>query len=311
MKVFLIGGTGFLGSRVAARLAARGHAVTLLTRSPDRARQQREQGGYQTVVGDILDLESFRGELPPQDVVVFMVMPAFQVGSRITHREFLSLQRVTTAMYANAMELARQLRAVLIATSGASFHTEGADVATEEWPIDRRGLAGLGAGADPLFAEALRTGSPPLVLMLPGQIYGNGGIFRKMMYEWAKQGRNRVIGSGQNCIPRIHVDDCANAYVKAVELLPVGERLIIADDTPCTVSEFSDYLAECMGVRRPGHVPGFLVRLAVGALTYQTIVMNCRVSNARARQVLDWQPAYPSYREGLRAVITEIEGAER
>lgn len=37
MRIFLAGGTGVLGRRIAARLVADGHAVTVMARSPQRA----------------------------------------------------------------------------------------------------------------------------------------------------------------------------------------------------------------------------------------------------------------------------------
>ncbi|MCL4516790.1 MAG: hypothetical protein M1379_14585 [Firmicutes bacterium] len=56
--------------------------------------------------------------------------------------------------------------------------------------------------------------------MLPGQIYGPGGLFQTM-YGWMKEGKYRVIGSGKNYIPKIHVEDCAEAYVKPDHGVPL------------------------------------------------------------------------------------------
>jgi nucleoside-diphosphate-sugar epimerase len=164
--------------------------------------------------------------------------------------------------------------------------------------------------ADPLIAEAAKRGSPPLVQMLPGEIYGPGGLFRTM-YEWMKKGRYRVIGSGQNYVPRVYVEDCAEAYAMVLEKMPLGERFIVADDGPCTFREFADFMADCMNVPRPKSVPGFIIRIVLGNLLHQTATMNCRVSNAKAKKVLDWKPEYPTYREGLPATVRELQARER
>lgn len=42
-------------------------------------------------------------------------------------------------------------------------------------------------------------------------------------------------------------------------------------------------------------------------LMYETITMNCRVSNAKAKKQLEWKLKYPTYREGLPATIQELE----
>jgi len=144
--------------------------------------------------------------------------------------------------------------------------------------------------------------------MLPGQIYGPGGLFQ-LMYDWMKQGKYRVVGSGDNYIPRIHVDDCAEAYVQVLDKMPIGERFIIADDRPYTVREFSDFMADCMNVPRPKSVPGFILRLMLGKLLYQNLTMNCRVSNTKAKIEFGWKLKFPSYREGLPETVKALEKA--
>jgi nucleoside-diphosphate-sugar epimerase len=44
----------------------------------------------------------------------------------------------------------------------------------------------------------------------------------------------------------------------------------------------------------------------IGRLPLETITMNCRVSNAKAKRMLAWQPAYPSYRDGLKRTIEQL-----
>lgn len=114
------------------------------------------------------------------------------------------------------------------------------------------------------------------------------------------------MGKGDNFIPRIHVEDCAEAYVRLLEAMPAGEKYIVADDGPCTAREFADCMAENMNVPKPKSIPKFIIRTVLGRLMYETITMNCRVSNAKAKKQLGWQLNYPTYREGLPATIKQI-----
>ena len=254
----------------------------------------------------MLQLERFLPAIKPHDAVVNIAMPDIRPG-RVTGEQFHSLRRQTTSYFSTAIAIAEKAECPLIATLGTSFHTRGNEVADESWPIQRFGMAKIGEFADTLIANVIKRGSPPLIQMLPGEIYGPGGLFRNFMYNWMKQGKYKIIGSGNNYIPRIHVADCARAYVAVLNKMPVGERFIIADDGPCTQREFADFMADCMNVSRPGSIPGFLVKIAMGEMIYNTVTMNCRVSNAKAKQVLDWTLEYPSYQEGLPAAIKEIE----
>lgn len=309
MKVFVIGGTGFLGTHLVPKLQKQGHEVTILTRSREKA-SDLESRGIKVVVGDLLQPEPFIPDLSPQDAVISIAMPDIRPG-KLSSKRFRILQKQVTAYFSTSIAVAEKLSCPLILTLGTSFRTTGDEMADESWPIERFGMTKIGELVDPLISEVIKRGSPPLIQMLPGEIYGPGGLFRNLMYEWMKKGRYRVIGSGKNYIPRIYVEDCAEAYIKALGKMPLGERFVIADDLPCTQREFSDFMADCMNVPRPKSVPGFIIRIVMGKLLYETITMNCRVSNAKAKKLLDWKLRYPTYREGLPAAIKAIEKDEQ
>jgi len=305
MRVFVIGGTGFLGEHLISRLIKRKYDVTILTRSEEKATSLTPRG-IKAVIGDLLQPESFISQLPSQEAVISVAMPEFH-PRRMSQKEFKLLQELTARYFSTPVAIARKLNCPLIVTLGTSFRTRGGQVADESWPIERFGMTRIGELADPLIAEVVKRGSPPLIQMLPGEIYGPGGLFRNLMYEWMKKGKYRVIGSGRNYIPRVHVEDCAAAYVCALEKMPLGERFIIADDCPCTSREFSNFMADCMNVPRPKSLPGFIIRAVMGKLIYETVTMNCLVSNAKAKKRLNWKLTYPTYREGLPEAIKCIE----
>jgi nucleoside-diphosphate-sugar epimerase len=303
-----MGGTGFLGTYLLPRLLQRGYDVTVLTRSRERI-PSLESLGVRGVIGDLLAPQSFLPSLTPHDAVVSIAMPDIRLG-RISRKRFRVLRQQTTAYFSTPIAVAEKLGCPLVVTLGTSFRTVGEEVADESWPIERFGMTRIGELVDPLLVEVTRRGSPPLIQMLPGEIYGPGGLFRTM-YEWMKTGRYRVIGSGQNYVPRVYVEDCADAYARVLEKMPLGERFILADDGPCTSREFADFMADTMNVPRPRSVPGFLIRIVLGDLLYQTATMNCRVSNAKVKRYLDWRPRYPTYREGLPITVRHLEGGER
>jgi len=306
MKVFVIGGTGFLGTFLIPKLIDNSHEVTVLTRSKEKL-SGLESHGVSGMVGDLLQPESFLARIPPQDAVISIAMPEVKPG-RISRKRIRRLQEQTSAFFSSSIAIAERCGCPLIVTLGTSFSTHDGESADESWPIERFGIARAGKYVDALLSEVIARGSPPLIQMLPGQIYGPGGLFKKLMYEWMKQGKYRIVGSGDNCIPRIHVADCAEAFARVLEKMPVGDRFIIADDGLCTLREFADFMAECMKVPKPKSVPGFVIRAVLGKLMHETVTMNCRVSNAKAKRQLDWSLEYPTYREGLAATIQEIEG---
>jgi nucleoside-diphosphate-sugar epimerase len=306
MKIFVIGGTGLVGSYLLPRLIAQEHTVCALTRSAVKLVKLNQLGAF-GILGDIRKPGTIPAALPERpDIIVLLAMPQVKPGSRMTSKRKAELKRETNDFFRNAMDMAVQFDIPVILPSGTSFRTVNNQVADETWPILRVGLTEIGADTDDMVARAIKTGQPKVIQLLFGKIYGNGGLFL-FMYRMMEKGHSRVIGRGDNFIPNVHADDAASAIIKAIEKQPVGEKFIIADDTPVSQKDFTTYMAELMHQKKPGHIPGWIIRCLLGKDFYAIIRMNCVVSNAKAKDLLDWKPAYPSYREGLAATLAEIK----
>jgi uncharacterized protein YbjT (DUF2867 family) len=119
-SVFITGATGYIGTRLAARLVARGHAVRALVR---QGSERKLPAGVTPVVGNALDAASFAGALRAEDTVVQLVgtphpSPAkaaeFQsvdlasarasmenaAGAAVAHFVYVSVARPAPAMHA-------------------------------------------------------------------------------------------------------------------------------------------------------------------------------------------------------------------
>ena len=305
MKVLLIGGTGLVGSYLLPRLIESGHEVYALTRDAGKIGRIGKMGAY-GILGDIRNPLLFRKLLPDKpELIILIAMPGIRPGERMTKARKEELRSETNDFFRKSIYLAASYNCPLILPGGTSYKTESNETADETWPILRKGLTEIGADTDEIVDDALNTGYPRVIQLIFGKIYGNGGLFR-FMYDMAEKQKNAIIGNGENYIPNIYAGDAAAAIIKAIEKLPVGEKFIIADDTPVTQKEFSIYLAELINKKRPGHIPAFLFRLIIGKDFYEVISMNCKVSNEKAKKTLGWQPEFPSYKEGLKETIRQI-----
>ena len=133
-------------------------------------------------------------------------------------------------------------------------------------------------------------------------IYGPGSSALDALGE----GRARRIIKPGHVFSRIHVDDIASALVRAMDRPQATGIFNLADDRPSPQSVVVKEAARLMGVEPPmeeAFDPGAMSPMLA------SFYADCRrVSNARAKQVLGWRPAYPSCREGL-AAIYESENA--
>ncbi len=304
MKVFVIGGTGLVGSYLLPELIKRGDEVYALTRSGGKI-EKLIKSGVIPIVGDIRKTETFVSALPEKlDVIVLLAMPQVVPGKRMTKKKKAELREDTNAFFRNSMDLAIKYDIPVILPGGTSFETSDDQLADETWPVLRKGLVEIGADTDVMVGEAFKTGRPKAAQLMYGKIYGNGGMFR-FQYNMTDKGRGGIIGKGDNCIPNIYAGDIASAIIKTIEKQPWGERFLICDDTPVTQADFVTYMAEIMGKSKPRHIPSFILKLIIGKEFLSIIGMNCKVSNEKAKKILGWNPVYPSYKEGLKAVIEE------
>jgi len=199
-----------------------------------------------------------------------------------------------------------QYNTPIILPGGTSFKTENDEMADETWPVLRIGLTEIGKDTDEMVNQAIRTQNPEVIQLLYGKIYGNRGLFR-FMYNMMEKGQSKILGKGDNCIPNIHANDAASAILRAIEKLPIGEKIIVADNTAVTQKDFTNLMADLMNKKRPRHIPALIIKIILGKDFYEITKLNCKVSNAKAKKVLDWHPIYSSYKEGLEHTIKEMK----
>ena len=135
------------------------------------------------------------------------------------------------------------------------------------------------------------------IFRLPG-IYGPGrSVIESLRAGTAK----RIIKAGQ-VFNRIHVVDIARALEAAMDQ-PTGYDVFnVVDDEPAPPQDVIVYGAELLGVPPPPELPYEAARLSPMAASFYSETK--RVRNARLKTALDFELLYPTYREGLLAIVT-------
>lgn len=134
------------------------------------------------------------------------------------------------------------------------------------------------------------------VLRLPG-IYGPG----RSALDRVRQGKAHRIDLPGQVFSRIHVDDIVAGVVAVLESQPPAGAYNLADDRP---SSQNAVIEEACGLL--GREPPPLLSLDEAGLSPMArgfYAENRRVANGRAKRVLGWRPRYPSFREGLAALL--------
>ena len=145
-------------------------------------------------------------------------------------------------------------------------------------------------------ADALWVRLGARVFRLPG-IYGPG----RSALDRVREGKARRIDLPDQVFSRVHVDDIASGVVAAlVQDAPPG-AYNIADDLPCSGNEVTEHACRLLGLPLPPLESLEAANLSEMARGFY--MENRRVANGKAKRVLGWQPRYPTYVEGLAALL--------
>lgn len=148
--------------------------------------------------------------------------------------------------------------------------------------------AWIALGADQEFATS--------IFRLPG-IYGPG----RSAFDRLEAGTARRINKQDQVFNRMHVDDIAGAIEAELLTETYHEKIInIVDDLPAPPQDVIAYAAELMGIEPPPEIAFENAELSDMARSFYG--ENKRVSNKRMKTQINYQPQYPTFREGLQAI---------
>jgi len=144
------------------------------------------------------------------------------------------------------------------------------------------------------------------IVLRYGSFYGPGAS--DDFVGLVKKRRLPIIGDGAGVWSFLHIRDAAAATVAALERGRPGVYNVV-DDEPARVAEWLPVLARAVGAKPPRRVPVWLGRLAGGEVAVSAMTQIRGSSNARAKQELGWQPAWPSWRQGFSGGLAAAEPA--
>ncbi len=144
------------------------------------------------------------------------------------------------------------------------------------------------------------TGVQVHIFRLAG-IYGPG----RSVFDKLRDGTARRIKKGSQVFSRIHVEDIASVLEASIARPRAGAIYNVADDEPAAPGEVVAYAAELLGMTPPPEVPFEEADLTPMARSFYE--GSRRIANARIKSELGVELRYPTYREGLAALLEETE----
>ena len=257
-RLFVTGGTGFIGARFVPLAVEAGYQVRGLTRL-ERNVEPWKHLGVIAVQGDLLSPGPWQHEAAASDAVVHLAQPP-TYGSRVTQKraEVYRSQRLCMDRRLLDSLSAGSVQRVLYVGGTSYYGDQGPHVVTED-------AQPRPSGWGPYIAPAIeslphyRERGLPIVEALPGIVYGLGSWFVEYALEPLKAGR--LIFSIKEALALsmspIHIEDCARALLHLLEHGTVGRRYFVVDDEPVPFSALVRLAAQTLGVRyRTLRLPG-------------------------------------------------------
>ena len=263
MKVFITGGTGFLGAALTEKLLSEGHLVTILTRSSNTS-AMRPGLGY--TIGNPAESGSWQEEIGRHDVVINLAGASIFRPWNARNKEAIYNSRIlTTRNIVDALAKYADKETVFLSGSAVGYYGFG----------DNEGLDESSSPGNDFLATVVRDWETEaikaeeygarVVLCRIGVILGkDGGALSKMIsvFKW---GIGSPLGSGKQWFSWVSLPDLVNMFLFLMENKMISGPVNCTSPHPVTNREMTKALGRAL--HRPVFlppVPAFLLKAILG-----------------------------------------------
>jgi uncharacterized protein (TIGR01777 family) len=262
MKVFITGGTGFVGTYLSRQLAQSGHSITILTRRAHPA--SPDYPGIDFLVGDPTQEGPWMTVVPEHDWIINLAGASIFTRWSEAHKKEIMGSRVFTTRNLVTALAAGDRRQLFCSTSAIGYYgPRGEEELTEDSPADS---GFLGEVARNWEAEALKAQDLGVRVVITrfGIVLGKDGGALDQMVPMFRKFLGGPIGSGQQWFSWMHQQDNARAFQFVQEHTELTGPVNFTAPNPVRNRELTEALGRILN--RPTFVtaPKFMLRLMLG-----------------------------------------------
>ena len=323
MKVFLTGGTGFIGRALTRDLLAQGWQVTAVVRRPDSLPAQAlALLGAQLVAGDVTERESLRPGMERADLVVHNA-GHYEYGVDAAGRR--RMEAVNVHGTEHVLSVAHELRVprTVYVSSTVALGDTGHELRDETYRRRARYATAYEQSKAEAHQIALRYRQQglPLVIVMPNAVIGpnDHSVFGYFLRLYLNRMMPPLGWGGDTIYSMIYVDDLARGIGLAAERGRLGEDYLLCGESASIREHFSHWYerpgalrvalwlpADLMGLslwpteplQRVVGLPAFLSRETTAASK-----VNLNYSGAKAQRELGW-----TFRSARQMWLDTIDG---
>jgi nucleoside-diphosphate-sugar epimerase len=316
MKFLVTGGSGFIGAHLLRRLAANGHALSVVVNR--RQPELPEGGSVKYLKVDLEDPTALRGAGFKTDVAINMAGLLRKPG--IPDESYWKVHYESTKHLLEECTRFKVRHLMLVSTTGV-YGATGRTPRGEEGPYgptdiyEKTKLEAERYAREYCAGEAIN-----LTIVRPALVYGPGDLHLLALFKGIQKGYFRMVGDGANLLHPIFIDDLVDGMMRSLPgeaaagatLPPAGPAATrvfnFAGERPVAFREFCETIARALGRRGmpKGTIPVGLAKMMGAALeavhkitrlrppltreTVKFMTSDRAYDITRARETLGWSP---------------------
>ena len=298
MKIFITGGTGFVGTDLSRHLLRKGHSVIAVGRSSSHKLSGRDN--FQYISADTTKKGDWQKALYNVDAAVNLAgVNIFRLWTDSYKTQIYDSRILTTRNLVEAMPKDKGL--TLCSTSAAGYYgNRGDEILIED---ARQGDDFLAKVCIDWEKEAYQAKAKGIrvVTMRFGVVLGkSGGAIKKMLPAF-KFFVGGPMGNGQHWFSWIHLDDLVSAILFILENPQTRGPVNFSAPNPVRNKDFAKALGKA--IKRPSFmsVPSFMIRLIMGELG--TSLLNSQRLSPGKLAKYGFKFQYPNISSALSEIV--------
>jgi len=267
MRIFVTGGTGFIGKKLTKVLALQGHELYILTRSK-AGKTDTENIKY--IEGNPISSGNWQNLIEGCDIVANLVGESIlQRWNEDAKKRIRDSRIVATKNIVDAIPAGKKL--TLISTSAVGYYGFHEDeIIDESYPPGNDFLANVAKDWENEALKAKEKGARVIITRF-GLVIGEGGGILEKLIPIFKSYAGGPIGDGMQWFSWVYMDDLIKAYLFLINSKELEGPFNITSPNPVRNKDFSKALAKALNVFAIFSVPPFAIKLALGEFAEYSI----------------------------------------
>ena len=267
-KIFITGGTGFMGKHIIKKLIERGDSVFILTRNPDKVKALYGNESKVEAINsnEIKSPEQLSKVFEETDVIINLA--GANVGDKRWTKEYkeeIYNSRIeTTKLIVESIKLCKNKPELLISASGVGIYGFcGEEKINEESDLGKDFLAKVCTDWENEAVKAEESGVR-VALIRTGIVLGkNEGALKELMLPF-KFFIGAYQGNGKQWLSWIHIEDIVNLYLFVIDNIYLNGAINGTSPNPVRNKEFIETISKFKKTFFIAPVPGFIMKLIAG-----------------------------------------------